>query len=407
LLENPGEGLLAQQRYSVSKYKPGLQLDYLAPPSVSVGVSSFGTLAGGGTALYFSDLLNYHTLMLATQTATATDGSNFLRNLTGIVAYENQRSRWNWGLMGGQVPFLTGTFAQGLTTVGGQPAVVQQDILLWQIERDLAATISYPFNRAQRIEFSGGYQNLSYAATSHTQAFSATTGVLLQDFVQDVPVADPLHLATFSSALVYDTSIFGGTSPVIGQRYRLEAGGYSGSLNFATALVDYRKYFQIARPLTLAGRVLHYGRYGGQAEDRQLQDMFLGYPTMVRGYDPGSFTATECGPQLVVNGSCPVFDRLLGSRIAVGNAELRLNLFGPLGVVPSPYVPPVELGYFYDAGIAWRGVPNDIPRRVVSSHGPVLRFNILGFAIGQLSYTHPNDRPMKDWIWQFAITPGF
>lgn len=73
----------------------------------------------------------------------------------------------------------------------------------------------------------------------------------------------------------------------------------------------------------------------------------------------------------------------------------------------SPAVPPVELGYFYDIGVAWRGVPNDVPRRVVTSHGLVLRFNILGFAIGQLSYAHPNDRPMKDWVWQFVFTPGF
>jgi hypothetical protein len=67
----------------------------------------------------------------------------------------------------------------------------------------------------------------------------------------------------------------------------------------------------------------------------------------------------------------------------------------------------VELAYFFDSGIAWRGIPNDVPRRVVTSHGPTLRFNILGFAIGQLSYAHPNDRPLKDWFWQFTFAPGF
>ena len=407
MLGNPHFGLPPTQQFSVSAYKPRLELDYLAPPSIALGVSNFGTVVGGGTALYFSDLLNYHTLMVATETASATDGSHFLRNLTGIAAYENQRSRWDWGFIGGQIPFLTGAFAQGLTTVNGEPAVVQQDILLWQIERDLGGTFSYPFSRAERLEFSAGYQNLSYAAESHTQVFSLSTGELLQEQTQDVPTPDPLHFGTASAALVYDTSIFGGTSPVIGQRYRLELGGHTGSVSFSTLLADYRRYVHISRPLSLAGRLLHYGRYGGGANDTRLQDMFIGYPTLVRGYDPGSFSAVECGPQASQTGACPVFDRLLGSRIAVGNAEIRLGLFGPLGVVSSRYAPPMEIAYFYDAGIAWRGISNDIPRRVVSSHGPTMRFNVLGFFIAQLSYAHPNDRPFKNWVWQFSLTPGF
>jgi hypothetical protein len=46
-------------------------------------------------------------------------------------------------------------------------------------------------------------------------------------------------------------------------------------------------------------------------------------------------------------------------------------------------------------------------RSEVTSYGGSLRFNILGFAVGQLSYVRPNDRPLKDWHWEFSLIPGF
>ncbi|MGH9816652.1 MAG: BamA/TamA family outer membrane protein, partial [Candidatus Acidiferrales bacterium] len=107
------------------------------------------------------------------------------------------------------------------------------------------------------------------------------------------------------------------------------------------------------------------------------------------------------------DGSCPAFDQLVGSRIVVGNLELRLPIFGPLGVIPSRSAPPVETAFFYDAGYAWRGISETLSRDPVTSYGATLRFNIFGFAIGQLSYAHPNQRPGKGWIWEFSLVPGF
>lgn len=49
-----------------------------------------------------------------------------------------------------------------------------------------------------------------------------------------------------------------------------------------------------------------------------------------------------------------MLDELVGSRIAVANAELRFELLGPLSAIPHTRgVPPVEIGPFYDAGVAW------------------------------------------------------
>ncbi len=77
---------------------------------------------------------------------------------------------------------------------------------------------------------------------------------------------------------------------------------------------------------------------------------------LVRGYDPGSFDPSDCGPRVSNSNACPVFDRLLGSRIAVANAEVRVPLLGFLGVIPSRSVPPVDLAPFFDAGIACRHI---------------------------------------------------
>ena len=72
--------------------------------------------------------------------------------------------------------------------------------------------------------------------------------------------AAPLTLGTSSAALVYDTSNFGATSPVQGQRYRLEVAPTVGAINFTSALLDYRRYFMPAPFYTIAVRGIHYRR---------------------------------------------------------------------------------------------------------------------------------------------------
>jgi outer membrane protein assembly factor BamA len=163
--------------------------------------------------------------------------------------------------------------------------------------------------------------------------------------------------------------------------------------------------------LTFAGRVLHFGRYGGGAKDSRLQDLSLGYATLVRGYTIGSFRASECGARLQTYGDCPALDQLFGSRIAVANAELRLPLLGPFAAITSRHVPPVETAVFYDAGAAWRKTERypifeTTSRHLVKSYGATLRVNLLGIAIGQMSYVRPLDRG-RGWHLEFALTSGF
>jgi outer membrane protein assembly factor BamA len=181
----------------------------------------------------------------------------------------------------------------------------------------------------------------------------------------------PLHSSSLTDA---------GISPVWGQRYRFEVSGNHGSL-YTTALADYRRYFRLPGKLSLAGRILHFGRYGGGAEDSRMQDLFLGYTSLVRGYTTGSFRASECGPRLQTYGDCPALDQLFGSRIAVANAELRLPLLGSFAVIPSRHIPPVEAAVFYDAGAAWRKTEiatfENASRHAVKSYGGTLRVNLM------------------------------
>jgi hypothetical protein len=154
---------------------------------------------------------------------------------------------------------------------------------------------------------------------------------------------------------------------------------------------------------------MHYGRYGSGGEDSRLVPLFLGYPNLVRGYDIDSFSAAECGPS--TNGDCPVFDQLVGSRLAVGNVELRFPPFSALGGRRLYGPVPVDLLAFYDTGVAWTSRDEAAflggNRQRVSSVGFGARVNVFGFLVGEVDYVNPLDRPGRGWHWQFNFTAGY
>jgi outer membrane protein assembly factor BamA len=216
-----------------------------------------------------------------------------------------------------------------------------------------------------------------------------------------------MTLGQASAALVYDNSLFGGTGPIVGRRWRLELQPSFGTINLLGALADYRHYLMPIRPLTIAARVLHSGRYGSDAGDARLQPYFLGYQTLIRGYDYNSFTFAECE-----SSSCPVVDNLFGNQgVLVGNLEARLPLLGPFGVLTQRALPPIDLIAFTDWGVSWNDGETPQPfgngRRGVQSYGIGLRINLFGFLIGEIARVNPVDRPRKGWYFQLGFQPGF
>jgi Tol biopolymer transport system component len=403
VLANATAGLPASvARDTVKPYHAGFSLDLVAQPNVAVAADRFGTYLGGGVTLFWSDMLGDHNLVTMAQL------NGRLEDFAGLVAYENRRSRWNWSIAAQQVPYITGAFAEYFQNVGGQTALVQEVERLRQTNRQLVAGVSYPFNRSQRFDLSAGVENISFSHELQRRAV-LSNGSVAFDSTIDFAVPGSLNLGVGSAALVHDNAYFGATGPILGDRWRLEVAPTIGTLHFTQALVDYRRYIMPLRPFTLAGRVLHVGRYGGGADDQRIFPLFLGYPSLVRGYDQNSFETSECG----TGAGCPVFDQLLGSRIIVANAELRFPPFGLLRLGGGYYgVLPLEAAIFYDAGVAWTGsegaaIFGNGPRHLVRSAGVSLRLNLLGFAIGQLDFAHPFDRPQKNWMIRLSLTEGF
>ena len=230
---------------------------------------------------------------------------------------------------------------------------------------------------------------------------------------------------TAGPALVGDWAFFGFTSPIAGGRYRLEVTPTVGTMNFVQTYADYRQYL-FANPFTLALRGLTLTRTGSGARDFRMTPNFLGYPTLVRGYEADNFSGADCTTTSSTTSlsSCPEWDRLLGSSIAVANAEIRVPLFGipGYGLINFPYLP-TEIAPFFDAGVAWGPVEqytsagytspvfkfarNTSERVPVFSTGVSARFNVLGYLIAEVYYAYPFQRPAKGAHFGFNISPGW
>ena len=385
---------------AVKAYHPKLSLDFIAEPSLAIAADRFGTYIGGGITLYWSDMLGDHNLVTMAQV------NGRISDFAGLVAYGNRKSRLNWMIGAQWIPYITGQFGYGTDSLNNY---VEQILRDKQTNRDLSLIVAYPLNRSRRIEASVGASQISFSRELRTTTYDFN-GNVLDDRTDKLEAPSPLTLFSSTVALVHDNSFFGATGPILGERFRLEADPTLGTLQFVTALADYRRYVMIKRPFTLAGRVMHVGRYGRDAEDPRIYPLFIGYPTLVRGYDIGSFSPTECGP---VSGQCPIFDQMVGSRFIVASAELRFPPFGLLGLGSGYYgFLPVDGGIFYDGGAAGTETQGAKifgtgPRDVVKSAGISFRMNLLAYAIGQMDVVHPFNRPQKDWMVRFSLTQGF
>jgi Tol biopolymer transport system component len=409
LLADAQLGLADTLTFEISDYSPTLSLDYVGRPNLAVGADQFGFFIGGGGSIFFSDMLGNRSLATLFQV----DGSsgNILNSTALFGGYENRSNRWNWGVQGGQIPLISRRFGVQETTVDGQNALLLQDVRFWQINRQVTGVVHYPFNRSQRVEFSGGARNIEFASEVRETLLSPSGQVIAErerDFAPFDTISS-LNTVQASAALVYDNSLFGATAPMAGQRYRFEVTPTAGSIDYYSVLADYRRYLMPFRPFTLAGRAMHFGRYGGGSEDFRLREFFIGFPSLVRGYDASTFTFDECegGTQ----NTCPAFDQLLGSRIGVFNAEARLPVLGGIGLIPAANVPPIDLIAFFDAGVAWTRDTEpeflDGSRNLVRSVGVGARMNLFGLLILELDYVNPLDREQKDWFWDLSLTPGF
>jgi Tol biopolymer transport system component len=385
------------------EYKAGLQLLGIGQ---QVGVTAggrFGTYVGGGISMTFSDTLGNHLL------GTTFQVNGGVRDIGAQAVYLNRTSRWNLGIFGERLPFISGTADEFLTVQNGQLIVVDQVLRFRETDNQLGVMTAYPISRATRVEFSAAARHIGFVQELQTDTFDYYTGQQLTHDVTDLGAASSLNLGQTAAAIVRDTSVFGATSPLRGTRMRVEAAPTFGGLRMVDMTADYRRYVMPVRPITFAGRVMHIARYGTGGEDSRLFPLFLGYPDLVRGYGSGSFRADECG--LDPSGACPAFDRLFGSRLLVANAEVRAPLVGLFNRSLSYGPVPIEVFAFADAGMAW--TRTDKPsfaggsRDWITSVGGGARVNVFGFAIAEFNLAKPINRPTRGWLFVFNLRPGF
>src|SRR5687768_9126315 len=427
-LADPSTGLVSGSEFRIVAYRPSFALDALGQPSLGVTAGGYyGTGVVGGISALWGDQLGDQQIFGAVQ------ANGTVKDFGGALFYQNLKRRLNW-LAGIQhIPYLTGYQAAAALADG----TYHVQTVLQRIYVDQASVAGqYPFSTTKRFEVSASGTRLGFEQQVIDEIITPS-GSLLDRQIRDAEGMPGLTYAQASAAFVGDNSFAAFTSPISGTRYRFEFGPTFGTVMFNTALADGRRYL-FWRPLTLAFRALHYGRYGRDAENYdRLSPIFLGEETLIRGYGYGSFTPDECVSATPNAASrCPVFDRLVGSRVGVTNIELRIPVFGTsgFGLVNFPYLP-LEVSPFFDAGIAWTGdqspefrftsEANGIPQQCATSStqqgflvpcaeripvfsaGLSFRANILGYMILETYVAKPFQRPNKDWVWGVQLAPGW
>ena len=377
-------------------YEPKFKLDYLGNSGVGVSAGRFGTGIAGGVNAIFSDILGNQQLY----TALAINGEIY--DFGGQVAYINQKGQFNWGGSISHMPYRTGRLGYSEEEISFQDTTLVVDNLQLDILRvfeDKASIFGYiPFSMTRRLEFGGALSYYSYRFERINNYYYGPTKIDQDKEKLEAP--DAYFMQQLDAAYVGDNSFFGIASPAMGHRFRLAAETYFGELNFSSVLADYRRYFFL-KPFTLAFRGYHYARYGSDAESNKLIPLFLGFPTLIHGYENVSL-----GGQRDIYGNTFSINELSGSRLLVANMEFRIPFTGPerLALISSRYLF-TELNFFLDGGLAWdsnssvikfdaeqvnASDPNE--RAPVFSTGVGLRINVFGQLIIEPYYAFPFQR---------------
>jgi len=425
-LADPNTGLVSGADFRIVPYKSSFALDALGQPQIGVTTGGpFGTGLAGGIAALFGDQLGDQMIYAVAQV------NGTVKDFGGGVQYLNLKRRWNWGAALSHMPIPS--YGYGID--GGTPSCpgICEYQLIQRVFVDQAQlSTQYPFSQTRRFELGLSATRLAFDQQLDSIAYTSG-GVPISQGSSSAALFDPLFFAQGSAAFVGDNSFSAYTSPISGTRYRFEVGPTMGSVVFTTGLGDYRRYF-FKRPLTLAFRGMHYGRYGKDSDNyEQISPLFLGEETLIRGYR--WLDTQECFAEATTNGTCPTIERLLGSRVAVFNAELRIPVLGgpQFGLLNFPYVP-LEVSPFFDAGLAWtsdqapdlqfsRVATNPTPscaasaspfffypcaqRVPVFSTGVSFRMNLLGYMIIETYVAKPFQRSTKNWVWGLQLAPGW
>jgi hypothetical protein len=414
LLDSVAMALPPESSLKTENYRATLRPQYISRPSIGYQQENYGRGVYGGTTLVFGDLLGNRML------AVSGSLNGRLEEAQAFVAFQNSSRRANWAVGAIQEPyFFLGNYTQ--TPYGTNGIAYQQQTLERYIIRQAFAQAMYPFNRFNRVELGAQF-------TSIDRAQMFLRGAVDIAGFSSVPVIDSirgggtLNYMSPYAAYVSDNALQGLTGPMYGHRYRAELRpNLSGDSSWVNYSLDLRRYDAIIFSfLTLATRF--YGDLAvGKGEMRYPK--YIGYPFYIRGYDRENYQSGDCGTNgaNATNSSAAQCSavQLLGSRVAIANAEIRFPLVRrfDLGVLPIN-LPPIDGLVFYDAGVAWSGGQEvsltqpdnyDFTRQrfPLRSFGYGIRMNLFNIAVLRWDYAVPRDGFRNKGYWVFSIGPSY
>lgn len=341
------------------KYDPKFKLDDVrGGTGIGVTNGTFGNYTGlqGGVSMVFGDLLGNNQIF----TQVALNGE--ILDMGGQATYINRKNRLAWGIGLSHIPLRTGfqNFTNEPVDVQGGTinAVVRKLNLIRIFDKGVNGFVHYPFSTTLRLEGGMGANHRGFRWDTYSD-FYAPVGTGFQYLGQErerQEVGDQLQFdryytlergfgASVNVALVGDNSYFGLTSPLAGHRFRVSLERNFGYNDFYGALVDYRKYFWM-KPVSVAFRGMAYGRFENDVSS--IYPIWLGQMGFVRGYNYVSRQNPFNNPGNIDLG------QMLGSKLGMVNAEVRLPFTGPksLALIGSRFLL-TDLGLFFDGGVVF------------------------------------------------------
>ncbi len=409
LLSDATRGLPDTAGFERRPYEVRLSADVIGQPVIGAEVGGFfGSGVYGGSYVLLSDMMGDHNVLLWGQIAGSFDDAFLLTQYTYL------RERANLSMAYQQFPLYR--FRGTVPVTDGANRRVFEDRFVRDVYRTLSASLDYPFNAFQRLEFSAA----GFYLGRDSIVDRVTVGITASGDRRTVRL-ESLVFAGPAMALVWDNALHGFTGPIAGRRYRMEFGRFFGDVAVNSLTLDFRNYFNLGGRYALAARVTTYARTGPDDDEFRV---FWGGPYFLRGYDGGSFDVEECNESASrvndpVTTLCPVRDQLIGSSIAFASAEFRFPIFQflDLGFVPLG-LPPIDGVLFFDAGavfnsfdqLVWARAPGADPydvRAPVASYGAGIRVNLL-YNVFRLDYAVPLHRPRhRSGVWSLSFGPSF
>ena len=305
------------------KYKKEYSFDFAISGVTSDPI--FGTSAGG--VLSLSDMLGdekYNVLIFNSSNADA----DFWKSFNIAVSKVSLEKRLNYAfgvyhLYGRRYDLASSDFAYYERLYGGY------------------LSLSYPLSFFRRIEtttsLSQSYKDIDF--------FDIRRGILLNNTI----------------SYVYDNTLWYYTGPIDGMRYNVSL-GYTTDIsnsteNFVTLMLDFRNYFRIAGPTSLAFR----GQFMIN-EGKNARRFFTGGSWSLRGWP---------------------FISIRGTKFALANAELRFPVLDRLRIgFPENFnldFYGIRGALFFDAGNCWDTYEQS--KEVKGSIGAGIRINLLGIVV--------------------------